>query len=100
MATVLSFALRAVLLVAGVIVALSFAVALLVVAAAWLVRAAWAALTGKRVSPFVVRIDPRQRFNEMYRRAGEASRTPRADAVGARRPIADVTDVEPRQPGI
>jgi flagellar biosynthesis protein FlhB len=100
MATVLSFLLRVVLLAAGLVVALSFAVAFAVVVAVWLVRAAWARLTGKSVSPFVVRINPRKGFTDMYRRGEGGSRTPRADSVGSRRPIADVTDVEPRQPGV
>jgi hypothetical protein len=65
---------------------------------AWSVRAAWAKLTGRPVMPFIVRIDPRRGFQQMYRRADEGSRTPRADSVRAGRNIGDVTDVEPKPP--
>lgn len=97
----LSFFLRLLLLVAGLVFAASVAVLVAAMAALWLLRAAWAKLTGRSVTPFVVRMGAGRAFEEMMRRApaSEASRTPRADSVGALRPrVADVTDVEPRPP--
>ncbi len=47
------------------------------------------------MTPFIFRFNPRQGFDQ-FRRASEASRTPRADAVPTVRKIADVTDVEPK----
>jgi len=71
-------------------------VAAVLVLALWVVRAGWARLTGRPMSPFVVRIDPRGGFERMFRRPDGASRTPRADAVRSGQAITDVTDVEPR----
>jgi hypothetical protein len=96
MPMLLSFLLRLFLVVAGLVFAASLAVALVLLYSLWCVRAAWASLTGRPVMPFIMRIDPRAGFQHMYRRTGESSRTPRADAVQRRRGMADVTDVEPR----
>jgi hypothetical protein len=94
---VVSFVLRLVLLVVGLLFAASLAVAAVLMLAVWSVRAGWAKLTGKPVTPFIIRIDPRGGFQRMYRRAGPASsRTPRADSVRHGRPVGDVTDVEAR----
>lgn len=98
MPTLVSFLIRIVLLVAGLLFAASMAVAFVLLLALWSVRFAWAKLTGKPVMPFIIRIDPRGGFERMYRRAGPGSRTSRADAVQPGRKIADVTDVEPRPP--
>ena len=95
MPTILSFLLRLVLLAAGLVFAASLAVVFVIVLALWLLRAGWARLTGRPVTPFVVRMHPRNGF-AMYRRAGEGSRTPRADAAPLGR-VGDVTDVEPKQ---
>jgi hypothetical protein len=95
MPTILSFVFRLFLLAAGLVFAASLAVVFAVVLALWLLRAGWARLTGRPVTPFVMRMHPRNGF-AMYRRAGEGSRTPRADAAPMGR-INDVTDVEPKQ---
>lgn len=96
MNTIASFVLRLVLLVAGLLFAASLAVAFVFLLGLWLLRAGWARLTGRTVTPFVMRMHPRGGFNHVYRQAEPASRTPRADAaVLGRR--GDVTDVEPRQ---
>jgi hypothetical protein len=93
----MTFILRLLLLVAGLVFAASLAVGALLMLAVWSVRAGWAKLTGKPAAPFIVRVDPRGGFERMYRRAGTASsRTPRADAVRPARPVGDVTDVEAR----
>ena len=96
MPTLVTFLFRALLLAAGLVFALSLAVAVALALTLWLLRSAWARLTGRRVTPFVVRMHPRQGFETMFRRAGEPSRTPRADAVAPHRRIADVVDVEPK----
>jgi hypothetical protein len=98
MPTLLSFLLRLFLVAAGLLFAASMAVAAVLMLAVWGVRAAWAKLTGRPVTPFVVRIDPRDGFERMYRRAGQKSPTPRADAVRPGQRMGDVVDVEPREP--
>jgi hypothetical protein len=95
----LSLLLRLVLLAAGLLAAASIAVVLVALLAFWGVRAAWALLTGRPVTPFVMRMGPRHAFEEMMRRAAprEDGRTPRADAAaGPRARLADVTDVDPK----
>jgi hypothetical protein len=100
MPTFMNFLLRLFLLAAGLVFAISAGIAALLMVAIWGVRAVWARLTGQAVSPFIVRVHPRQGFEAMYRRADGESRTPRADSVvQPGRKIADVTDVEPRAPG-
>ncbi|GAB3646194.1 hypothetical protein [Ramlibacter alkalitolerans] len=95
-----SLVVRLVLLAAGLLAAALMAVVLTVLLASWLLRAAWALLTGRPIRPFVMRMGPRHAFEEMMRRAAPPrpeSRTPRADAAaGARRRLADVTDVDPK----
>lgn len=95
----MSFLLRLVLLVAGLIFAASLVVALAFLLVMWSLRAVWAKLTGRPVRPFVVRINPRSGFERMYRANQPGSRTPRADAVRPGQRPDDVTDVEPRAPG-
>lgn len=101
MPILLNFLLRALLLAAGVVFALSLAAVALLLLAVWGVRAAWCKLTGRPVMPFAMRMGPGQAFEEMMRRAqrqAEPSRTPRADSAAgpARGRLADVTDVEPK----
>ena len=50
---------RAVLVVAGLVIFLSLLAAVLVLALAWGLRAAWARLTGRPVTPWTMRVDPR-----------------------------------------
>ena len=98
MPTLLSFLFRLFLIAAGLLFAASLAVAAVLMIGVWGVRAAWAKLTGRPIVPFIIRINPRGGFERMYRRAGEGSRTPRADAVPSIHKIGDVTDVEARPP--
>jgi len=88
----MNFLLRLVLLIAGLVVAASLAVVLVALLAAWGLRAAWARLTGRPIAPFVARVHPFDRFDQMRRRA------PRAGAARKAGAAADVTDVEPRPP--
>ena len=87
----MTFILRLVLFIAGLVFAASLAVAFLLLLLLWGLRAAWARLTGRPVSPFVMRINPRGGFDRMFRRAPQPGRAP-----GSR--VDDVTDVEAKPP--
>jgi flagellar biosynthesis protein FlhB len=91
----LTFLLRVLLIAAGLIFAASLLVVMLFLLVIWTLRALWFKLTGRAVAPFVMRINPRAGFEQVFRRAERgpvASRAPR-------REIGDVTDVEPKQGG-
>ena len=107
---------RVALVAAGLVVFLSLLLAALVLALSWGLRAVWARVTGRPVTPWVMRMDPRGGWSAVYRngqaRWGGAAAS-RADAAadsgpGARTssvrthvlPGADevVTDVQPRAP--
>lgn len=96
--TLFSFLLRIVLLAAGLLFGLTLAVVFLALLGVWALRAAWLKLTGRPVMPFGMRGYPREAFEQVFRRAGQArSRTPRADsAAPGPRWIREVTDVEPK----
>lgn len=102
MPSLLNFLLRALLVAAGLVFALSLAFVFLLLFAVWSLRAAWGRVTGRPVRPFVMRMGPGHAFEEAMRRAGRPprSRTPRADAAaGPRAPASgasDITDVQPR----
>jgi hypothetical protein len=81
--------LRVLLFAAGLVFAASLAVVFLVLLALWALRAGWAMLTGQPRSPFVVRFRAAEGFQRTYRRA--------QNAQTIRRPIGDVTDVEPKR---
>jgi hypothetical protein len=101
MSKVFVFLLRLVLLLAGLLFAASLVVVALLLLALWGLRYLWARLTGQPVLPFVMRVDPRGSFNRMYRagRATSAGQSGQSTA-GARDSLADVTDVEPKHPGV
>jgi hypothetical protein len=92
----MTFLLRLVLIAAGLLFAASMAVAAVLMLALWGVRAVWAKVTGRPVTPFIMGINSRSGFERSYRKAGQGSRTPRADAVRPARNVSDVTDVEAR----
>lgn len=96
MASLFSFVLRFVLLLAGLVFAISLALALAVLLLGWGLRSLWARLTGRRVAPFVMRIDPRDGFGQVYRRAGGVPGG--AGRGNAATTLHDVTDVEPKSP--
>mgnify|MGYP000036934917 CR=1 FL=1 len=98
MQRVLNFLVRLLFLAAGLVFAASLLVALLCFAAFWALRYGWARLTGKPVTPFVMRIDPRAGFNRFYASEMHASDMPQPEEEPVRRPIADITDVEIKQP--
>ena len=88
--------LRVLLVLAGLVLAASVTVVAGAMFALWGARTAWARLTGRTATPFIVRMRPFGAFADMMARAPQASRTPRADGLGAR--LQDVTDVEPKRP--
>ncbi|ART54540.1 hypothetical protein CBP36_14075 [Acidovorax carolinensis] len=107
---------RAVLVVAGLVMFLSLLAAVLVLALAWALRALWARLTGRPVVPWTMRVDPRTGWSTVYRSSGRwsAARTaPAAETPMRRAPASEtptrragvlpgadeVVDVEPREPG-
>ncbi|MGD9634943.1 MAG: hypothetical protein AB7U97_16810 [Pirellulales bacterium] len=97
MPTVVSFIFRGLLLVAGLLFALSLAMAVALMLTLWVLRAAWGRLTGQPVEPFVVHMPPGHGFANVYTRGHKSSRTPRADAIVPRGGVAaDVVDVEPK----
>lgn len=98
MLTFMNFLFRLFLLAAGLVFAAGLAVVAASMLALWGLRAAWARLTGKPAMPFIVRIDPRRGFADVYRRrAQQPRRATDANALRTAR-TADVSDVEPRMP--
>jgi hypothetical protein len=96
---------RAVVVVAGLVIFLSLLAAVLVLALVWGLRALWARLTGRPVMPWTMRVDPRTGWSTVYRsteRWSAARPAPAADTPSRRAgvlPGADeVVDVEPRAP--
>ena len=64
---VLRLLLRLVLVAVGVVFFLSLLAAALVLALVWGLRALWARLTGRPVTPWATRIDPRAGWSSVYR---------------------------------
>lgn len=101
MQTLFTLLIRLVLLAAGLVVAASLAVVVALALAAWGLRYAWARLTGRLVTPFVVRVDPLAGFGRIYRGEGQggARAQPEPKPVhSGERVIGEVTDVEPKRP--
>lgn len=103
----MNFVFRFVLFVLGLVFAISLAVAALLLAIAWGLRSGWARLTGKPVTPWVMRFNPGAGFNRFQaaaRKAPTATDTANARARGEsveqptriRGSASDVTDVSPK----
>lgn len=90
----LKFLIRLLLVIAGFIFAASLMVVMLVLLLVWSVRALWRKLTGQPVMPFVMRMNPRSGFDQVFR---QGQRSEGAEAKLPRRALDDVTDVEPKQ---
>lgn len=103
-----NFIFRAVLLLIGLVFAASLAVAALLLAAVWGLRYGWARLTGKAVTPWVMRFNPGAGFRH-FRAASRPVEPTAADVANARargesvaQPVrirgsaSDVTDVSPK----
>lgn len=110
-AGVLRLVLRLVVVVMGVVLFLSLLAAVMVLALVWSLRAGWARLTGRPVTPWVMRMDPRTGFSTAFRSserwsagrrgapaAGDAAaeETPASRRGGVLPGAADVQDVEAR----
>lgn len=104
----MNFIFRVILLLLGLVFAASLAVAVMLLAAVWGVRYAWGRLTGKPVTPWVMRFNPRSGFDK-FRNAAQPAEPSAADVANARargesveRPVrirgsaSDVTDVSPK----
>lgn len=104
----MNFIFRVILLLLGLVFAASLAAAVMLLAAVWGVRYAWGRLTGKPVTPWVMRFNPRSGFDK-FRNAAQPAEPTAADVANARargesveRPVrirgsaSDVTDVSPK----
>jgi len=103
----MNFILRVILLLLGLVFAASLTVAVMLLAVVWGVRYAWGRLTGKSVTPWVMRFNPRSGFDR-FRHAAQPTEPQAADVVNARArgeslrspvaigPADDVTDVRAR----
>jgi hypothetical protein len=104
----MNFILRVILLLLGLVFAASLAVAVMLLGAVWGVRYAWGRLTGKPVTPWVMRFNPRSGFDRFRNAANQAEPTA-ADVTNARARgesvvraerirgnASDVTDVSPK----
>ncbi len=97
--------LRLFLIAAGVLFFLSLLAAALVLALLWALRALWARMTGRPVAPWVLRVDPRAGWSQVYRRSGRwqpghGAQPPQDERPAHLRPLPgaeDVTDVQPRE---
>lgn len=89
--------LRLVVLAMGVLFFLSLLAAAAVLAVVWGLRTLWARLTGRPVTPWAMRMDPRTGWSTVYRSTArwtaQRPEQPRRDD----RDITDVTDVVPRE---
>ena len=82
---------RVILFAAGLVFAASLLLALVLVAMLWALRAGWARITGKPVAPWVMRVNPRAGWQQVYRGGQGAKSEPQARR---RDTLQDVTDVE------
>ena len=94
-ATVIRWTLRLVVFAMGLVLFLSLLAAALLLASLWIVRALWARVTGRPVTPWVMRMDPRSGWSTVRR--STARWTAPRPAAGSGRERADVTDVVARE---
>ena len=78
-----NFLVRLVLFLLGLAFAVSLAFAVLLLALVWGLRYGWARLTGKPVTPWVMRFNPRGGFDR-FRAAARPREPSAADVAGAR----------------
>ncbi|MGF6212421.1 hypothetical protein [Comamonas sp. 4034] len=103
LATVVSWTLRVVVVLAGLVFFASLLVVAAIAALLWGARMLWAKLTGKPVVPFAFKMNPASGWTTVYRstarwtaNGGSSGDRPAASAPG-RAAVIDVTDVEPRE---
>ena len=108
--TLLRWTLRISLMLVGMVFFLCLLAVAAVLAAAWGLRALWAKLTGQPVTPWVMRMSPRNGWQTVYRSGAEwmsqsaggaqqeqGARTGAERRGGLLRGAGDVTDVQPRE---
>ena len=111
-AGVLRLLVRVLVVAMGLVLFASLLVAVMVLALVWSLRAAWARMTGRPVTPWVMRMDPRTGFHTVFRsterwttarpRSADAAHDATDEAAASRRGgvlpgAAEVTDVEARE---
>ncbi len=106
----MNFLFRVIFFLLGLVFAASLAVAVMLLAVVWGVRYGWARLTGKPVTPWVMRFNPGAGFDR-FRQAARPAEPTAADVANARArgesvrspvilgPADDVTDVRARPVG-
>ena len=95
--TATRWAVRIMLMLVGLVFFLCLLAVAALIAVAWGLRALWARLTGRPVTPWVMRMDPRTGWSTVYRSTArwtaQRPEQPRRDD----RDVTDVTDVVPRE---
>ena len=95
--TATRWAVRIMLMLVGLVFFLCLLAVAALIAAAWGLRALWARLTGRPVTPWAMRMDPRTGWSTVYRSTArwtaQRPEQPRRDD----RDVTDVTDVVPRE---
>lgn len=95
--TVVRWSLRLLVIAMGAVLFLSLLVAASVLALAWGLRALWARVTGRPMTPWVMRMDPRHGFSTVYRSTARWTSHTASKAKSSVGRLGDVTDVEPRE---
>ncbi len=89
----MNFLLRLILVIAGLIFAASLMIVMIILLTVWSIRAIWCKLTGRPLLPFAMRMNPRAGFEQVFKKAQSHAA---GNAKPPRRPLDDVTDVEPK----
>ena len=104
LATVVSWTVRIVVVLAGLVFFASLLLVGAIAAMAWGARMLWAKLTGKPVVPFAFKMNPASGWSTVYRstarwtaNGGSRASESNGSASGLRPAVIDVTDVEPRE---
>lgn len=95
LASTIRWTLRIVAFAMGLVFFFSLLTAVAILAAVWGLRALWARMTGKPVTPWVMRMNPRDGWSTVYRSTARWT-APKPPGQGART-HADVTDVVARE---
>jgi hypothetical protein len=100
MQAIFNVLLKLIMLVAGLVFAASLLFVAVLFMLLWGLRALWARLTGQPVSPFIMRVDPRSGFGQVFRaRPGSAPAQEAPPPVARlRERLPDIEDVEAKPP--
>ena len=94
LSTLTRFMVRVTLVAMGLVFAASLVCVLLALATLWGLRALWAKLTGRPITPWVMRVSPGAGWNQAFKTADRWRPQPAPVSSAAEREIADVTDVQ------